>query len=166
MKNLEALKTLFQVTESDTDALHDTWNNLLECVSRLEYITSGSGASDALVMGETQSERDALLQFMVELREKNIEQIFQNTVTLPSDVIVEFFTALCSISSEELNQIPPRVFSLQKLVEISYYNMSRIRMVSFKTQCFYGTNNLKNFYDIKVCFLTLGELYIYFCASA
>lgn len=48
---------------------------------------------------------------------------------LPSDAIVEFFTALCAVSCEELRQFPPRVFSLQKLVEISYYNMTRIRMV-------------------------------------
>ncbi|KAG2293006.1 hypothetical protein Bca52824_039675 [Brassica carinata] len=57
------------------------------------------------------------------------EQVFVNSVKLPSESVVEFFTALCGVSAEELKQSPARVFSLQKLVEISYYNIARIRMV-------------------------------------
>jgi len=44
-------------------------------------------------------------------------------------VIVEFVRALCVISMEELsNSSHARMFSLQKIVEISYYNMGRIRL--------------------------------------
>eukprot|EP00897_Mesotaenium_endlicherianum_P003192 jgi/Mesen1/2900/ME000175S02055 len=73
---------------------------------------------------------DALrtLLFLAE-EEPDALQVFVNTVHLPSDAIVEFFTALCGVSADELRSNPPRVFSLQKLVEISYYNMTRIRMV-------------------------------------
>jgi brefeldin A-inhibited guanine nucleotide-exchange protein len=46
--------------------------------------------------------------------------------------IVDFVRALCDISWEEIQSSGlsqhPRLFSLQKLVEISYYNMSRIRL--------------------------------------
>ena len=42
---------------------------------------------------------------------------------------VDFVQALGAISSEELaNPTHPRMFSLQKIVEISYYNMNRIRL--------------------------------------
>lgn len=42
---------------------------------------------------------------------------------------VEFVRALCVISMEELsNPSHARMFSLQKIVEISYYNMGRIRL--------------------------------------
>ena len=42
---------------------------------------------------------------------------------------VEFVRALCAVSLEELaNVAHPRMFSLQKIVEISYYNMGRIRL--------------------------------------
>ena len=42
---------------------------------------------------------------------------------------MDFVQALCAISSEELaSPIHPRMFSLQKIVEISYYNMNRIRL--------------------------------------
>jgi brefeldin A-inhibited guanine nucleotide-exchange protein len=32
------------------------------------------------------------------------------------------------VSRDELGAHPPRMFTLQKIVEISYYNMSRIRL--------------------------------------
>lgn len=42
---------------------------------------------------------------------------------------MEFVRALCVISMEELsNPSHARMFSLQKIVEISYYNMGRIRL--------------------------------------
>lgn len=46
--------------------------------------------------------------------------------------IVDFVQALSDVSWEEIQASglaeQPRVFCLQKLVEISYYNMSRIRL--------------------------------------
>ena len=43
--------------------------------------------------------------------------------------LVDFVTALCAVSIDELsNTSHPRMFSLQKIVEISYYNMGRIRL--------------------------------------
>jgi brefeldin A-inhibited guanine nucleotide-exchange protein len=46
--------------------------------------------------------------------------------------IVDFVQALCDVSWEEISSSGlsqnPRMFSLQKLVEISYYNMNRIRL--------------------------------------
>ena len=42
---------------------------------------------------------------------------------------VEFVKALCAVSVEELSSHSrPRMFSLTKIVEISYYNMGRIRL--------------------------------------
>ena len=44
-------------------------------------------------------------------------------------ISVEFVKALCQVSVEELaNHSRPRMFSLTKIVEISYYNMGRIRL--------------------------------------
>ncbi len=46
--------------------------------------------------------------------------------------IVDFVQALSEVSWEEIqssgSSTRPRLFSLQKLVEISYYNMTRIRL--------------------------------------
>ncbi|XP_050218779.1 brefeldin A-inhibited guanine nucleotide-exchange protein 5 [Mercurialis annua] len=128
-KNVEALRTLLALCDSEPDSLQDTWNAVLECVSRLEFITSTPSIAATVMHGSNQISRDAVLQSLRELAGKPAEQVFVNSVKLPSDSVVEFFTALCGVSAEELKQTPARVFSLQKLVEISYYNMARIRMV-------------------------------------
>lgn len=128
-KNVEALRTLLVLCDSDMNALQDTWNAVLECVSRLEFITTTPAISATVMFGSNQISKDAVVQSLKELAGKPAEQVFMNSVKLPSDSIVEFVTALCGVSAEELKQTPARVFSLQKLVEISYYNMARIRMV-------------------------------------
>ncbi|XP_077214476.1 HOPM interactor 7 isoform X2 [Tasmannia lanceolata] len=128
-KNVEALRTLLALCDLEKDCLQDTWNAVLECVSRLEYITSTPAIAATVMHGSNQISRDSVLQSLRELAGKPAEQVFVNSVKLRSDSVVEFFTALCGVSAEELKQTPARVFSLQKLVEISYYNMARIRMV-------------------------------------
>lgn len=57
-----------------------------------------------------------------------IDRIFTGSVRLDGDAIVEFVRWLCYVSVDELSASPPRMFSLQKIVEISYYNMGRIRL--------------------------------------
>lgn len=58
-----------------------------------------------------------------------VDRIFTGSVLLDGDAIVDFVQALCQVSNEELsNTSQARLFSLQKLVEISYYNMDRIRL--------------------------------------
>ena len=54
------------------------------------------------------------------------------SLTYQQTAIVDFVQALCDVSWEEIQSSGlsqhPRLFSLQKLVEISYYNMNRIRL--------------------------------------
>ncbi|XP_053209714.1 brefeldin A-inhibited guanine nucleotide-exchange protein 1-like [Panonychus citri] len=58
-----------------------------------------------------------------------VDRIFTGSTRLDGDAIVDFVKALCQVSMEELTSgSHPRMFSLQKLVEISYYNMGRIRL--------------------------------------
>jgi brefeldin A-inhibited guanine nucleotide-exchange protein len=58
-----------------------------------------------------------------------VDRIFTGSTKLDGDAIVDFVCALCIISNEELSHpTQPRMFSLQKIVEISYYNMGRIRL--------------------------------------
>lgn len=58
-----------------------------------------------------------------------VDRIFTGSTRLDGNAIVYFVRALCQVSSEELASVTnPRMFSLQKLVEISTYNMNRIRL--------------------------------------
>ncbi|XP_073391805.1 brefeldin A-inhibited guanine nucleotide-exchange protein 5 isoform X3 [Physcomitrium patens] len=126
-KNVEALRALFDLCQNRIDALQSSWKSVLECVSRLEFITTSPFF--AVTVGPNQIFREDLLLSLLDLMEKPTEQVFANTVKLPGDVAVEFFSGLCEVSAKELNEVPPRVFSLTKMVEISYYNITRIRMV-------------------------------------
>ncbi|KAK4487864.1 hypothetical protein RD792_003601 [Penstemon davidsonii] len=128
-KNVEALRTLLSLCDTDIYAFQDSWIAVLECISRLEYAVSWPAMTAMVMQGSNQISRDAILQSLRELAGKPTELVFVNSIKLPSESVVEFFTALCRVSAEELKQFPARVFSLQKVVEISYYNMARIRMV-------------------------------------
>lgn len=57
-----------------------------------------------------------------------VDRIFTGSVNLDGDAINEFVKCLCNVSVDELSASPPRMYSLQKIVEISYYNMARIRL--------------------------------------
>ncbi|KAH8595996.1 hypothetical protein B0O99DRAFT_510628 [Bisporella sp. PMI_857] len=62
---------------------------------------------------------------------KAVDRIFSGSQNLTGDAIVYFVQALTEVSWEEIkisgSNESPRTYSLQKLVEISYYNMDRVR---------------------------------------
>lgn len=61
-----------------------------------------------------------------------IDKVFVNSANLNGESIVEFIKALSEVSLEEIESsgqsVNPRLFSLQKIVDICYYNMTRIRV--------------------------------------
>ena len=62
---------------------------------------------------------------------RGVDRIFTSTAELSGDAIVHFVRALSEVSWQEIQSSgqsdSPRTYSLQKLVEISYYNMTRVR---------------------------------------
>jgi brefeldin A-inhibited guanine nucleotide-exchange protein len=62
---------------------------------------------------------------------RSVDRIFTNTANLSGEAIVHFVRALTQVSWQEIqssgNSESPRTYSLQKLVEISGYNMTRVR---------------------------------------
>ncbi|KAK9719991.1 guanine nucleotide exchange protein for ADP-robosylation factor [Basidiobolus ranarum] len=77
--------------------------------------------------------RPALATFVRDLQSQEtlvvIDRIFSRSVNLSGNAILHFYRALCKVSLDEVegNRSGPRMFSMQKIVEITYYNMSRIR---------------------------------------
>lgn len=61
-----------------------------------------------------------------------IDKIFTNSSALSGSAIIDFIKALTEVSLEEIdssqNATTPRMFSLQKMVDVCYYNMDRIRL--------------------------------------
>lgn len=64
----------------------------------------------------------------------SIDRIFSDSVHLNGTAILHFFRALCQVSQEEIDATSSgsessiSLFCLQRIVEIAYYNLSRIRL--------------------------------------
>ena len=90
---------------------------------------SGSGAT------ALKAQREAIMSANSEMVVQSIsieqiDQIFQNSVNLDPEAIIQFIESLSRCSKRELGDLAnPRKFSLQALVEVADLNMVRIRFV-------------------------------------
>lgn len=133
-KNIDTIKTLIMVAHTDGNYLGSSWLDIVKCISQLELAQLiGTGVRPKYLSGPT-AHRDALdpRNNIGETSSQSVvvavDRIFTGSIRLDGDAIVDFVKALCQVSLDELNSGQPRMFSLQKIVEISYYNMGRIRL--------------------------------------
>ena len=165
-KNVEALKALIEVAQTEGNLLKSSWRDVLTCVSQLDRFQLISGGVDEGVLPDVSkarilqpskvppiSSRRAVqptvrsrpapnmvnssyqLDVAQESRStdmiKAVDRIFTNTADLSGEAIVHFVRALSEVSWQEIQSSgqsdSPRTYSLQKLVEISYYNMTRVK---------------------------------------
>lgn len=135
-KNMEAIKTLLDVAVSDGNHLRGSWHEVLTCVSQLERMSLiGSKDADAR-KGKSKSRKLPAEELANESRSRHItvaaDMVFSLSHYLSGSAIQDFVQALSDVSWEEIQSSglseQPRLFSLQKLVDISYYNMNRIRL--------------------------------------
>ncbi|ETN67279.1 brefeldin a-inhibited guanine nucleotide-exchange protein [Anopheles darlingi] len=135
-KNIDTIKTLIMVAHTDGNYLGSSWLDIVKCISHLELAQLiGTGVRPEFLSGPA-SHRDTLdpsaKEHIGETSSQSIvvavDRIFTGSIRLDGDAIVDFVKALCQVSLDELNRPQPRMFSLQKIVEISYYNMGRIRL--------------------------------------
>ena len=109
-----------------------------------KLVASSSSTRAAMIIQQVRPKGGAAAERMPELLEVDalnsqtmvdkvdvvaIDRIFSLSAQLNPDAIVEFVRHLCSVAHEELGAADPQVYALQKLVEIAYYNMSRVRLV-------------------------------------
>ena len=165
-KNMEALKVLLEVAQSEGNLLKSSWRDVLTCISQLDRFQLISGGVDEGVVPDvskahivpplripSSSSRRSMqnarrtrpppgnanstysLDVAQESRStdmvRGVDRIFTSTAELSGDAIVHFVRALSEVSWQEIQSSgqsdSPRTYSLQKLVEISYYNMTRVR---------------------------------------
>jgi len=169
-KNVEALKALLDVAQTEGNMLKSSWRDVLTCISQLERFQLISGGVDEGALPDVthgrivhsddassrprpsiSSQRPASVRsrgrapshytaYAAEVAEESrsqevvnaVDRIFFNTSKLDGNAIVSFVEALSEVSWQEIQSSGqsehPRMFSLQKLVEISYHNMGRIRV--------------------------------------
>ncbi|KAJ6599098.1 hypothetical protein DFH09DRAFT_971185 [Mycena vulgaris] len=135
-KNMEAIKTLLDVAVTEGNHLKGSWHEVLTCVSQLEHMQLISGGTEADSGRKGRARKLPTEELANESRSTHItvatDMVFSLSHFLSGNAIVDFVQALSDVSWEEIQSSGlsqhPRLFSLQKLVEISYYNMSRIRL--------------------------------------
>ncbi|KAF9075862.1 hypothetical protein BDP27DRAFT_1314622 [Rhodocollybia butyracea] len=134
-KNMEAIKTLLDVAVTEGNHLRGSWHDVLTCVSQLERMQLISSGVD-VPEKKGRPRKLPAEELANESRSTHItvatDMVFSLSHFLSGTAIVDFVQALSDVSWEEIQSSGlsqhPRLFSLQKLVEISYYNMSRIRL--------------------------------------
>lgn len=135
-KNLEAIRSVVKVARTSGNHLGGSWFPVLRCISLLDSVHAiGSGQRASSVRPgeghETQQIEEANSALVDRVDTADIDRIFSNSSGLSDMAIVDFVSHLCAISREEIegNPAQPRVFCLQRIVEITLFNMSRIRIV-------------------------------------
>lgn len=163
-KNIEALKVILDLGQTEGNVLKESWKDILMCISQLDRLQLISGGVDESSIPDvskarfmpqrsetsdsrssTQSRRprprtatgpqgfssEIALESRSDEVIRSVDRIFTNTAILSGEAIVYFAKALTEVSWDEIkvsgSNESPRTYSLQKIVEISYYNMSRIR---------------------------------------
>lgn len=95
---------------------------------------------------------------------RSVDRIFTNTANLSHEAIIDFVRALSEVSWQEIQSSghtdSPRTYSLQKLVEISYYNMTRVRIEWSKIWDVLGShfNQVGCHHNTTVVFFALDSL--------
>jgi len=118
------VKNQFLSKSSSGGAPSDTAFNLATLGDALMQPLHAAGQADT-----QQVYKDNLTETSSQSVVVAVDRIFTGSTQLDGNAIVDFVTALCQVSIEELSIQPhPRMFCLTKLVEISYYNMGRIRL--------------------------------------
>ncbi|KAH1004368.1 hypothetical protein HUJ04_004126 [Dendroctonus ponderosae] len=134
-KNIDTIKTLIMVAHTDGNYLGTSWLDILKCISQLELAQLiGTGVRPEFLSGPGHKPPDPSYKEHIGQTSSQsvvvaVDRIFTGSIRLDGDAIVHFVKALCQVSLDELaHPGHPRMFSLQKIVEISYYNMGRIRL--------------------------------------
>jgi brefeldin A-inhibited guanine nucleotide-exchange protein len=131
-KNIEAIKTLISVANSDGNYLETSWLEIMKSVSQLEFAqmldNSQRPQQDPPASEAESNYRSSLSEANSQSVLVAVDRIFNGSKNLNGDAIVHFVAALCQVSCDEISHANPRMFSLVKVVEISYYNMERIRL--------------------------------------
>lgn len=142
-KNIKCTQAILHLAMYEGTYLAESWINILKVMSMINYYhTIGSGTkgyaelfleserSDSRTDPETESVKlQNAAHILTSIDENEIEKIFSNSANLGPIAIVDLIKCMCVVSNEELNKKErPRIFLLQKLVEVADLNMHRPRI--------------------------------------
>ncbi|EAR83565.3 Sec7 domain protein (macronuclear) [Tetrahymena thermophila SB210] len=143
-KNVQAIKIMLEICTQCRNYLGRSWKILLECVSKLDnyYLIAQNLRRDIDLLNNDTYFQDNNNMHQDEIDKYNsqvimkyidmseIDKIFHLSNQFDAETIVEFIRCLCELSKEELENIHnPRIFCIQRIGEVTEFNMSRVRII-------------------------------------
>lgn len=129
IQNIRAIRELLDMSTNFSSFYEPVWEKMLSLFAQLNYFMLAHNTSlpaDHSLAEIAQKNAEIVSEF-VPLAD--IDALFEASANFPSTAIVPFVTALCKVSNNEFGQRPPRTFCLQKIVEVTAFNMERARFV-------------------------------------
>ncbi|KAI8827392.1 hypothetical protein BJ741DRAFT_540639, partial [Chytriomyces cf. hyalinus JEL632] len=141
-KNGKAIKMMLGLTLNLMETLDSSWVHIIKVISQMERLqllgsTTRGSSLDAQRPSVTDEQTHRTIEkFLEEFSSQDtvvaVDRIFTFTTSLTGPAILQFFKAVCHVSGGNSivtlkSDSPPRMYLLQKIVEIAHYNMHRIR---------------------------------------
>lgn len=122
------VSTAKMVNRSSTDSTHSAAASFFS-----QFTSHPSASQTASNKFHNQRLTPQISQLLTKTElEVAVDRVFTNSSKLSGEAIADFVKALSEVSEEEIDSSGqssnPRMFSLQKIVDICYYNMGRIRL--------------------------------------
>ena len=135
---IELILKLMTYINDNCQYIRKSWMQILLLISKLEYYLLEPEETVIYNMKNNKatkfSEKDIKLfikkraTLSINISDAVCEAVFSKTELLDNISIVNFISDLCEVSKQELNSyLTPRFFSLNKLIEISEFNIQRIQ---------------------------------------
>eukprot|EP00760_Papus_ankaliazontas_P023340 PhM_4_TR2044/c0_g1_i1/m.64461/K18442/ARFGEF, BIG; brefeldin A-inhibited guanine nucleotide-exchange protein len=129
-KNAKAIRTLLTVAAVDGDHLRVSWKEVMSCIAALQRHHFISAEIGAVVSDAQQHNRCKDILRAENVDEQLTERVFALSMELSGEAIVYFIEHLCKMARTEVDGgNPPRLFGLQKVLEVAEVNMHRIQLV-------------------------------------
>jgi len=139
-KHVMCSQALIAIALSEGDFLGPSWVRTLQCISELWRLLNANAEDEK--KGRSPAEPTPTQTLKRVLDPSSIDRIFLRSSGLSEDAIVLFVQAMVTVSRVELMLEPsnkqvslkvvrPRIFSLQKLVEVADFNMATRPRVSW-----------------------------------
>ncbi len=142
-RNIECIRALLEIGKEDGSNLNESWIYIFEFLSKLDtlFMKKESVKCDWEIFNTNikkkssldEAEKKALEMLANRIDQSSIDVIFSRTIKIENEQIEGFIKSLCEVARSELKKVDdPRIFCLQKIVEVADINMSRVRIIFSK----------------------------------
>ncbi|CAD8069698.1 unnamed protein product [Paramecium primaurelia] len=129
-RQILGVQTLIKAAIQSGQYLRKSWRVALQLVSRLEtlhQVVKKIKVDSQQKESYNQEDIQNIERLFQSISYDQIDKIFNMSINLDSNSILEFIRALCELSKEEIKQ--NRTFLLSRMIEVADFNMDRIKII-------------------------------------